>query len=287
MEQMEPVIRAGVAAGKIKDTPELRQQLLDSAKEFQTVAKAIAETSTDRPWWVSRFRLDLMVDGSGKVTPAVKAGAEVRFRFEWHRIRKHLSHAALPVTNEQKALSKNLENFVLAMSHDLESSFGDLKKKGFEAHTMRLGIGVSAKGNIGVVKGAAGLVGQIYFTRNVDRPVVRRIESVSDEPIHVIERHPSPEHLKFAEGQAIPFARMEDAMDEVVYKVDRANFRRGLKKAAKIADFFADRAAQAKSGSWKIYELRTAFDSSVSGDFELVTIGGNVTAQVAFFNHNF
>jgi hypothetical protein len=291
MEQIDPLIRASAAAGKIKDTPELRQQLLGTAMEFQSVAKAISETGTDDPWWVSRYRLDLTVDASGSVAPAVKVGGEVRFRFEWHRIKKHqhVAHGML-ASAQQQLLNRNLENFVRAISQDLEASFGDLKKKGFQAHTMRMGIGVSAKGNIGVVKGNAGLVGQIYFTHSCSRPVVRRIEAVSHEPLYIIERDPSEQHLKYAASHAIPYhiqGGVEKAIDEVVYKVDRANFRKGLKKAASIAEFFADRAARAKSGNWKIYELRTAFDSSVSGDLELVTIGGNVTAQVAFFNQNF
>ena len=159
-----------------------------------------------------------------------------------------------------------------------------------------VGIGMTAKGNIGVAKGAAGIVGQMYFARNVKRPVVRP-QSFDDEenlstPILMIERKPTIQHVLFARQNQIPVQvstlSSHSPLEEAVYQIDRKVFRKGLKKAAKISRFFAERAASSqKSSGWKVYEIRTAFDASISGALDLVTLAGAVTAEIYAFNENF
>jgi len=270
---------------------------LTAAQEFQSVASVIPSTDPTLPWWVSRFRLDLTIDASGKVAPMGSVGGEVRFRFEWHRMMKH-HHAqpqVQPLTARQATIKSSLAEFVTATAYDLDHSFDEISHLGFKAHTMRMGIGISAKGNVGIAKGSAGIVGQIYFTRNVERPKVRP-QSIDDDeldhPILMIERRPMMQHVLFAQQNQIPVklnsASENNPIKEAVYQVDRKAFRKGLKKAANIGQFFAERASKnSQSSGWKIYELRTSFDASISGELDLVTLAGAVTAQIAFFNENF
>jgi len=303
VKQLEPAIHAAVATGKIEDTPVLRKNLLQTAKEFQFIATSIPGTADDLPWWVSRFRLDFTVDAAGRVEPVGMVGGEVRFRFEWHRIRKIgtvSSKNMVSLSERQQKIRKSLMEFVMMTADDLDHAFENHNKLGFKAHQVRMGIGISVKGNIGVVKGSAGVVGQIYFTRAVERPKVNPIPkkekmmalALEESPVLVIERNPSQAHLKLAAQNSMfvetsTSGEEENTFEEAIYRMDRKKFRKGLQKAAKISAFFAKRATKAHFKSWKIYELRTAFDASISGGLDLVTIVGSTTAQISMFNENF
>ena len=289
-KQIEDAIHIGVQAKKIVDTPILRTELFKAAEDFQALAFILDSTPTNTTWWVQRFRVDFSVDGSGHVNPKVTVGGEVRFRFEWHRIKRSIGTKNKLYSGTNKIMNQTeLQKFVKNMSEDIDEAFPYIPEAGFQAHTMRMGIGVSAKGNIGVMKGSVGVVGQIYFTRDVKRPTKYPKTHFNDEPILIIERNPTPNHIMFAQSTGSNFELSEttDHIKEAIYKVNRENFRKGLKKAAKISKFFIDRAAKQKGEGWKIFELRTAFDASVSGELDMAIIQGAVTAQINFFNQNF
>lgn len=303
--QIDTVISAAVRAKKVQDTPLLRAELLNAAKDFQNLAYSLNQTNPDLPWWVQRFRVDFAIDGSGHVNPAVTVGGEVRFRFEWHRIKRKAQerHFANVVTSGHPISGvldqKQLNTFVKNMSEDLDQAFTNMNNFDFVAHTARMGIGVSAKGNIGVVKGSTGVVGQIYFTRDIKRPVKnpKPIATTTHDELLMIQREPTSQEINFADLKHINYEinslkhsgnqLTSNPITEAVYKVNRENFRNGLKKAAKVSEFFARRAAKQKSAGWKIYELRTAFDGSISGELTMATLQGAVTAQLNFFNKNF
>lgn len=295
--QLNPAIKAAVATGKVKDTPVLRENLLHAARDFKAIALGLSTTDQDLPWWVSRFRLDFTVDVAGRIEPIGLIGGETRFRFEWHRIKRKslsLTPNVSSFSARELLVSKNLNDFIVNTSYDLEEAFSGHEKHGLLAHQMRIGLGISIKGNIGVVKGSAGIVGQIYFTRNVDRPIVRPsklVESELDDSFFVIERNPSKENLELAKASSIEVESNsfsgESTFEEAVYKVGRKNFQKSLKKAAKISNFFAKRAKKANFKSWRLYELRTAFDTSLGGTLGLATLTGSVTAQISFFNQGF
>jgi hypothetical protein len=296
--QMDPAIRAAVATGKIQDTLDLRTQLLAAAQDFQSVAALIPTTDPQLPWWVSRFRIDLAVDASGQVVPMGSLGGEVRFCIEWHRIkRKNLvTSQSQSLTERQATIQSSLSEFITATAHDLEHAFEGNHSLGFKPYMMRVGIGMTARGNIGLVRGGAGIVGQLFFSRNVKRPTVRPQsfddEESSDHRMLIIERKPIMRHLLFARQNHIPVQinslNEKSPLEEAVYQIDRKVFRKGLKKAAKISQFFAERAATTnQSSGWKVYELRTGFDLSISGMLDLVTLAGAVSAEIFSFNENF
>jgi hypothetical protein len=287
VDQLEPAIQAAVASGKIKDNHDLRQNLVQSAQDFRLIASNLSSNTSDLPWWVSRFRVDINIDASGNVIPIGTLGGEVRFRFEWHRIKQ--SHPKTFANSQNPEFQRKLQDFVNNVAYDLTEAFQETEEKGFQAHTMRMGIGVSAKGDIGLVKGSAGIVGQIYFTRNASRPKVNPkpgngIMAKSITPLYLIEKNASTKHHQYAQMHKVHFVKQSD---DTLFEIDRDVFRKGLTKAAGIGSFFAERAANANAGSWKVFELRVAFDSSLSGELDLVTLTGAVTAQIAFFNRNF
>lgn len=306
VKQLEPAVNAAVATGKIKDTPVLRKNLLKTAQEFLAIAMNIPNSTEELPWWVSRFRLDFTVDAAGRVEPVGLVGGEVRFRFEWHRIKrivpenKKLMTAQL--SEREQKLRKSLLEFITATAYDINNAFENHTRFGFKAHQIRMGLGISVKGNIGLVKGSAGVVGQIYFNRALERPKLYPIKEKSNilaltetttAPLLLIERNPSLNTLKLAAKNKMMVETFNtdndesNGFEEAIFRLDREKFRKGLKKAANIGTFFAKRASEAKVKSWKIYELRTAFDASISGGLDLVTLVGSATAQVSMFNENF
>ncbi len=296
--QLEPAIRAAVASGRVKDGDRLRKGLLAAAQDFQSLASTLGD-NPGLEWWASRFRLDLTIDGSGKISHVLTVGGDLRFRFEWHRVMKK-TPAFQPRNLATMPLQQTrLHDFVVAMSQDL-SALSDAKDNevpsGFKAYSFRVGIGVTAKKDIGVVKGTAGLIGHVYFSRDVAKPKVNPkplysapLTSVTEIP--VIEGYESPKTVEYALANGIKFDRETQrnggALDQIVYKVNRKKIREGLRKAGKIASFFGKHASEANRGKWKVYELRTGFDLSVSGKVGMVELGGQATTQINFYNQNF
>lgn len=301
LRQMEPAVKLAVATGKVKDTPDLRKNLLAAGEEFQMIAMCIPSNDAHLPWWVSRFRLDFSVDAAGRVEPVGYVGGEVRFRFEWHRIKrketKFLPTNYTTLTARQMKLKDSIKDFVTNTAGDLQEAFNEHSGLSFKAHQIRIGIGISVKGELGVIKGAAGIVGQIYFNREVHRPVLYPVKPKSlladsedtNSSFYIIEKNPIQSHIQLAQAKGISFESQSSGgnFTEVIYKIDRKLFRKGLKKAAKISKFFAKRAQKSNGKKWKVYELRTAFDASLSGGLDAVTIGGSTTAQISMFNENF
>lgn len=299
--QIESVIKIAAKAKKVEDTPLLRAELLNTAKDFQNLSYSLNQTNQNLPWWVQRFRVDFTVDASGHVNPTVTVGGEVRFRFEWHRIKRKSGRSLAASTPIKKTFvnQEALNTFVKNMSEDLDQAFTWMPEYAFQAHTVRMGLGISAKGDIGVVRGSAGVVGQIYFTRDVKRPTKNPplpASLASNNGLLLIERDPSQQSLNFADHEKIKYdintvdgtgSYFGDPIKEAVYKINRENFRNGLKRAAKISKFFVKRASKQHGAGWKIYELRTSFDASISGELTMATLQGAVTAQVAFFNQKF
>jgi hypothetical protein len=259
-KQLEPAIRAALATGAIRDEGALRSNLFHKAHEFLLIAQVLERTPQEK-WWASRFRLDIGIDASGKVTPVTSVGVESRFRFEWHRIMKKTAENS--PNKPLPSVDRGVYEFVTHLAEDLVELSAEaepLQKLGFEAHTFRVGIGHSTEGNIGIAKSKASVTGHIYFATDVKKPVV----NPPNKPGTVVVL----------------------TSEKSVLKLDRGKFRKGLRKAMKISHFFARGAAQGK-GKWKVYELKTGFDLSVSGSVGLVTVGGTGTTEIAFYNRRF
>jgi hypothetical protein len=247
--QLEPVIHSLVKAGIPED--KVRPELEKFAEHFVKVTSALERTGGG-PWWASRFRMDLIVEASGAVTPMLTAGGEIRLRFEWHRIMPKMELA------KGTGPKGDIEEFVEKLAEDVGSSALDaneLADAGFEPYQFRVGVGYTEKGSIGIAKEQGTILGQLYFSADVKKPTV----------------HPSPSPLA---------------------KEDGSEFKKGLDRAFKIAAVFARGARKAEARSkpsrhWKVYEMRAAFDISLTEKLGLAEVGGVGTAEVNFYNENF
>lgn len=294
--RIEPAVRATLASGKVKAKHEgiLRQSLRAFARQFQMLVREIDQNSPGR-WWVSGFRADLTVDAGGRIvtpsSPPILVGAEVRLRFDWKRIRRQVP---VPVPTEPTApadrdLARKLRSFVVALEEDLELFVdGSEQNSSFRATTFRVGVGLSVRGDFGIVKGGVAALGHLNFTRDPNRaPAPVRPESEREE-ILVIEREAPAPHLDFARARGLPFGVFSrDGHTDAVYRIERRIFRAGLRKAGRIGSFFTHHASRAKLGSWKIRVMKLGFDASIAGDLGLVSIAGLASTEATFRNQAF
>ncbi|MGZ3742984.1 MAG: hypothetical protein ACXWRA_03905 [Pseudobdellovibrionaceae bacterium] len=302
LQSIEPMAKAALATGKIKNETVFRSELQKTAKEFYYLTNNL-NVSPGSAWWLSSFRFDLLVDGSGRIiaNPLLSVGGEVRLRFDFKRIKNQKPvppvnlppHSPTILSNNLENLRKDMQGFIASMAKDLEIGFADGDKtKGLQAYNFRIGIAFTAGGNIGVIKGSAGAWAHLNFSRDVSAPIVNPpkvlVQNLAEDntPLYVIEANAPQAHIEYAKLNQIPF-EMTANKGEVSYQVDRKAFREGLTKAAHIGIFFADKGVKVVSESWKLWQLRTGFDMSLTGKVALVTFGGTVSSDITFYNKNF
>lgn len=306
VRELEPMVKAALVSGKVKDENEFRGQVHQAAKEFRYLVSGLNTTSNTQ-WWLSTFRFDLMVGASGKLLPApvLTTGGDLRLRFDWARMKKsvptRLNSIAKPsgpyiLTNYLDKARQDLQDFMIGMEKDLDYAFAKVPAtEGLKAYNFRIALGITVKGNLGAVKGSASAFGHLIFANNISAPktypvpkanllaMEEEVEQLA--PLYIIERNTPEKHIQYATANMIPY-KIDDNK-EAYFKVDRKAFRKGLMRAVKIGQWFAKKGAQAESRKWKMYQLKSSFDLSISGNIEVVSIGGTVAAEMSFYNMNF
>lgn len=280
--QLDPIIEGIVTGAGIKDAGLLRASLYEHARLFLEYSQAIALARGDK-WWVSGFRKELDIDVSGAVAPALSVGAQLTIRFEWER---------LECTRAERAGSPwpKLEQLVQAIAEDLgavsEETFSDTA---YVPHGMNIAVGVTASGDFGVVKASASLIGTVLFTNDVPPPGRMAAETpssaASSEEIPILVSHPSEREVRWATAQGVTIER--DRIGDAIFKIARWKFKRGLRRAARMGHFFAQRASRVAHRKWNVYELAINYQLSVSGVFGLVTVGGLANAELDLYNQKF
>jgi hypothetical protein len=263
--QFEPVVAAAVGSGRVKDARNFRENLLQTALEFQQLGRALERTQKGA-WWPARLRMDVMADVSGRVGPNLVIGGDLRLRFEWFRIERKTPQAGTtppPAPEPLSPLATSLIAFSNAVSGDLavlaEAPEGP---KGFAAHTYRVALAVTHKSSIGIATSKNSLFAHLFFAHDVKKPAVNPPVLVDEKDLLVVD-------------------------GSTVAKIDHRRFRKGLKKSMKMAKFFTRIAGRAKAGRWKIYEIRTGIDLNLAGKSGLSPVTGLASSELFFYNENF
>jgi hypothetical protein len=296
------MIKASLSTGKIKDEFEFRKNVEQAATEFYTLTNKV-DTNPGLGWWISGLRFDLIVAASGKLAPApvISVGGEVRLRFDWKRISRNKPVFALSNKTTGSGLflgdfsktQSEFQKFILSMSTDLDQAFSaNYSTKGFKPYNLRVGLGFSASGNVGVAKASATAFAQVNFSRDQQAPKINprnlslTTAQLAQSPLFIIEQNPNENHIQYAKSNQISF---EMNADKTVasYQVEHEKFRKGLMKAVKMGRFFASAGNKADSAKWKLYQLKTSFDLSISGTAIFTTFSGIKTAEMSFYNMNF
>lgn len=301
-KEIEPIIRSALGTGKIKDEFSFRQNVELAAVDFFNLVNGL-RVAPGFKWWVSGARIEFSVSASGKLTaaaPLASVGGDVRVRFDWKRLAQKngkkvvrfrsarseaFGFAAHQFSNK---LQGNLQDLVTNLAEDLSLSFeDDFEMKGFKPYAFRVGLGFSASGDVGVAKSSASSVISLSFSQDVRDPAKAAVRFVShSSPLLLIEEKPSESHLQFAANNFIPVT-LEANRAHAVYSVDRENFRKGLRKAVKMSNFFISAGKKARSEKWRLYQMKTGLEFSITGSVGLAKYSGVSTAEIAFYNMNF
>lgn len=283
--ELQPMIEGLMATGKISDRQNLKSQLSRIASDFHETA-LILSRSPEYQWYVSRFRLDLSISGTGTVSQGFSAGGALRARLEWYRSQKKITPTHSPLFANEK--DRKLIGFIESLSSDL-STLSESESVGvaFDVNQFRIGLGLSIDGDFGVVKGNAQIIGHIYFKKSQLQNPTPLSENPS--PLYLmVGSDAMPSHTYSNQTLMNQFDINGDGLiDESIYKLDRKVFRSGIKKAVKIGQFFGKYAQKVSNEKWKIQKLKTAFDLSVGAGFGLVTISGMVVSEIEFQNKNY
>lgn len=296
---LEPVIRASMATGKIQNESVFRQSLHEQASQFQETAQALSATPGNT-WWASRLRLDVVVAASGRVAamPLATVGGEVRLRFEWSRMvvgaRRGIAPAAI---RPLSARGVKLQQFVLAMQKAAGEALGGTESEGgLRVYQIRVGVGVTVAGTIGVAKGSAQVLGCIYFSKAVPKPTVypsNALEIAQGNPpvqpakdeILLLDGDVPASHLAYAKASNTRY-RMDSPVD-AVFPIALQRVRQGLKDALKMGHLMGVQGKRSAPGKWNLYEIRPEFDLSIGGSLKLVTVTGVALIEIDIYNENF
>lgn len=311
--ELEPTVQAVLSTGRVKNEKQFRSSFYAFAKNFHNTLNSVSN-SDDGVWNVERFRLDLSVSESGHVGVSFGTlGFEVRVRLEWFKRpdKKFLPRSSTSLANfsrnnlseDQRKFSGGLAKLITTLSQDLNAiSTSETSPLGssFEATSYRVGVGLSAKGDVGIGKGSAKIVGHIYYKKAPPsngksrstitgkvKTTLPRVET--DDSVLFITDTPNPAVLSFAKNKKIDFESANTDQNEAVFKVNRVQFRKGLEKSFKLARFFVKNAEKkdAQTKRWGISKVKAEFEMSITGDVGTTTLTGLTTSQIEFKNTKF
>ncbi|MCC7442968.1 MAG: hypothetical protein IT285_15150 [Bdellovibrionales bacterium] len=242
------------------DEGALRARLREFASEAESGLRA-AEAGLPGGWWVSGFRLDLSVDASGVVN-VVTVGGDVRLRLEWKRLE------ASRRTGESMAAPRSAWALGLAeVSRVLAEELARAEEEseiptGLTATSLRVGVGMNAKGSVGVVKAGGTALAHLNFSRDPSR------SGIGNAPV----------------SGAVLSLLLNPAIHPDAIQVPRERFRKGLAKAFRMSGYFAERALRSESTRWGLWQVKTGLDLSVGGDIGVVAASGLVSMEIAMQN---
>ena len=246
--EIDPIVDIAFRSRYFRRKKSLSRSLLKEALKFQKTIQELESAPAMGAWYPYKYQLELYISAEGKIVP-VAVGSSIRLRLEWWRLqKKDPSPFVAPLLTPE--LSANAK-FVMGLASDLsvvdEVSFDN----GFRLNAMKAGVGTTVKGNLFFLKGKAKAVGSIFFKRDPRKVPEFLLPSLMDE--------------------VTTYTMIEDS---VAAEVPRFGFRSGMKKAAKIAQFFSSRAKTKEEGRFELNVIEAEFELFSSGNIGIVSVEG-------------
>jgi hypothetical protein len=286
-DQIETSVQGILASHKIESEQELRKNFRKAVLEFAAISSQIEAVRPKNSWTVSKVRMDLSIDGSGKVSFAPSFGLNLRIRLEWS-VAPSKNRVVTFLADEKPSKIKGVQQLITALGEDVEDVVSDQpKSKKFVPKTIRLAVGISASKNIGLVKGAAKSVFHIYFTKSNEIKPMANLVKADESALLLIESSPMQNQISYVrDGENVVDLKSSGSKD-TVYRLNRRKFRRGLKKSMEMSGIFSDRASKHEKKNWGLKKVKTNLEVSISGAVGLATLTGSATAEVTFENTKF
>lgn len=287
--ELEPVIRTIMATRRVRDEGRMRSELRRVAFELRDVM-GDANAMNRASWYVKSLWLDISVSGSGMVQPGLSVGGGVRLRFCWTATAARSDARALPVASRNVERRDAFRVLMAKIAYDLESVPGDLwQRDDFKIGYIRVAIGGFVRGKFGIARAEGSITGHAFFVKRPTRdgaPVVAMTDEIANGELPMFDGESTPGRMSYARANLVRYERVpatdRGGVDTLVYYVDRARFREGLRQSFGIAGFFAERASRETSRSWQVAEIRPQFTLSLMGVTPVVTVGGSVTLEAQY-----
>jgi hypothetical protein len=293
LKLIKPTIDRALATGKIRNKKKFETSLIKTTTDFHHIAATIGCLERSSQWWVRCLLLELYVTASGELSPFTTVGAEIRLRFRWQRVSPILSSSNARGSHPNPCSTKNqLNQFIYTMANDLDSiSTEALSNSGYRARYFRIGLGVGVKGNILVAKSKAKTMFYLFFERS-KKSLSTNNSRLDDKNSHIeVISNKRQKDLTFAKSRGITYIdnyklRGQDLSkptENVIYKVKRETFRKGLNRAFSMAKFFLDETQKIPTKKWELFQIETQFEISITGSLGLASLSGLGATRVYFY----
>jgi hypothetical protein len=271
---VESVVTMADRSGKISNLSRFRRRLLTKVLDFGRVAGDLQHVQKWSAWYPYKFQLEIDFEASGDVLPYMQAGAAFRAYLEWEIIeKKNTQHAdtfSAESISDASTLSDN-SRMLIGLGQDL-STLDELSvaRQSYELVAIRIGLGVTAEGNMVVADAQGAAIGSVFYRR--DRSKNQSAPGLSS----------SSDILPIVSG------------DNRVYQASHKYFQKSLKKTIKIADFFARgalrneerRKLKGKPSSFELKFIELEMTLSLNGGLGLATVGGRGVMHLFLAKHS-
>jgi hypothetical protein len=218
--------------------------------------------------------LEAAIDGSGNVLPYLEVGAGVAILIQWQLIAPKNSQIAMRRCDD----FTSMDNIASDLSHAYEAFKATEDNSKFQLEEIRLGLGVAVNGSIAIMNASAGVKAWLYLLKNEPTNVA---DTYCDNGDVMLIANNSQHVENFAHENAIEFKRIAQKQ-AAEFKIPRHRFRKGLEKVFKIAEHFMHKSEMrdASEHKWRISEITTTFEFSVSGSTALTSVASTPTLEL-------
>ena len=277
--QLEPTIKSTIAAGLVQPQYEstFRANLFQHGEKFRNFCQLLSSVdSSNTGWKVDGLQLQFTVTAYGDVTPVAGVGGAFNLFFDWQKPEGD----APPMGATPQ--SKKLNQFTTLIADEISNALvetPDVKDLGLSLQAFQVGVALGADGDVGVAAASATIQGKIIFKKSEPTNIKSTLVGQDDGAVNFIGARAKPEHLAYAKSNGIPFQRFRNG---IVYRIQRHKFRKGLKRALKMASYFGKKAIEADTDKWKLNEIEAELDISIGGEFTIATVNGTGQAVLTF-----
>lgn len=247
-----------VSTGKVEASAALKTNI----EEVLSKVKAMMEQMDhmDFPGWqLTSMRLDLSIGANGQVWTFAKAGASVRVRLDWKKIRNG---------SNKTAMMKNMNSsFINKILYDFNEIYKEQNLAGFKVKMVNVGVGLSLKGSfLGLSSTKAGIIGYLRFVPvPVNNKMALKIIDVNSDLATEGIEYLADSELEASKNMNLTF-------------LPRNKWKAGLLKGLMMAKFFAGSADRFQN-IWQVSEIKTVFELSKSGFLGLASTSATGTLE--------
>ncbi|PIS10992.1 MAG: hypothetical protein COT73_06445, partial [Bdellovibrio sp. CG10_big_fil_rev_8_21_14_0_10_47_8] len=223
-------------------------------------------------WQIDQLVLERGITVKGVISPTISAEATAIFRIAYEIVPNRSSS-----TSELTEMAKGL-------LEDIADSTKDFSLPGWALNGFSLGLGSSISLGFGIVKVKPEAFA--YFHIQPKNQVSKGSYTPSTmSSYQLIENNPSAQHLQFAKRNSLKFLTTKNSRSQtssVAYIVNRAKFRKGLKKALHMSQKLTAEALKSDQDEdrWRLTKVLYGYSTSVNGILSLAQVKGSVTADV-------